>query len=434
VDVAALAGLVLVVGIAVLLVLGIPVSVAVGTSAAAAAITALGFENGLLTSAQQMFRGINNFSLLAIPFFVLAGVIMNNGGIALRLINFAKALVGRAPGSLAQTNVAANALFGAVSGSAVASVAAVGSTMGPLQARDGYPRDFAAATNIASAPSGMIIPPSNLMIVYSLVSSTSIAALFVAGYVPGILWAAVCMVIVHLYARKRPELRVTNRITSGGLLQVTVQAVPALLLIVVVIGGILAGIFTPTEASCIAVVYALVLAFLYKAIVVRDLPGILLEAGRTTAIVMFLVAVSAVMSWVMSFARIPQLVTEAMFTVSTNPYVLIVLIVALLLVIGCFMDPTPAVLIFAPIFLPVVTAFGMDPIHFGIFMVLALSIGTITPPVGPVLFVGARVANISIEAVVRRMLPFFVALVILLLVVALTPALSMWLPTVVGLV
>ncbi len=432
-EVAALAGLVLVVGIVVLLVLGIPVSVAVGTSAAAAAITALGFENGLLTSAQQMFRGINNFSLLAIPFFVLAGVIMNNGGIALRLVNFAKAMVGRAPGSLAQTNVAANALFGAVSGSAVASVAAVGSTMGPLQAREGYPRDFAAATNIASAPSGMIIPPSNLMIVYSLVSSTSIAALFVAGYVPGLLWAAVCMVIVHLYARKRPALRVSERLSFAGRMRVAAEALPALLLIVIVIGGILAGFFTPTEASCIAVVYALVLSFAYKAIRVRDLPGILLESARTTAIVMFLVAVSAVMSWVMSFARIPQLVTDAMFTLSTNPYVLILLIVVLLLAIGCFMDPTPAVLIFAPIFLPVVTAFGMDPIHFGIFMVLALSIGTITPPVGPVLFVGARVADISIESVVRRMLPFFVALVVLLLVVALTPALSMWLPTLVGL-
>lgn len=432
-EVAALAGLVLVVGIVVLLVLGIPVSVAVGTSAAAAAITALGFENGLLTSAQQMFRGINNFSLLAIPFFVLAGVIMNNGGIALRLVNFAKAMVGRAPGSLAQTNVAANALFGAVSGSAVASVAAVGSTMGPLQAREGYPRDFAAATNIASAPSGMIIPPSNLMIVYSLVSSTSIAALFVAGYVPGLLWAAVCMVIVHLYARKRPALRVSERLSLAGRMRVAGEALPALLLIVIVIGGILAGFFTPTEASCIAVVYALVLSFAYKAIRVRDLPGILLESARTTAIVMFLVAVSAVMSWVMSFARIPQLVTDAMFTLSTNPYVLILLIVVLLLAIGCFMDPTPAVLIFAPIFLPVVTAFGMDPIHFGIFMVLALSIGTITPPVGPVLFVGARVADISIESVVRRMLPFFVALVVLLLVVALTPALSMWLPTLVGL-
>ena len=432
-EIAALAGLVLVVGILVLLALGVPVSVAVGTASAAAAITALGFENGLLTSAQQMFRGINNFSLLAIPFFVLAGVIMNNGGIALRLINFAKVLVGRAPGSLAQTNVAANALFGAVSGSAVASVAAVGSTMGPLQAKEGYPKDFAAATNIASAPSGMIIPPSNLMIVYSLVSSTSIAALFVAGYVPGILWAAVCMVIVHLYARKRPALRVTETMSVAARLKVAADAVPALLLIVVVIGGILAGVFTPTEASCIAVVYALVLSFAYRAITVRDLAGILLEASRTTSIVMFLVGVSAVMSWVMSFAQIPQLVTDALLSVSTNPYVLIVLIVALLLVIGCFMDPTPAVLIFAPIFLPVVTEFGMDPIHFGIFMVLALSIGTITPPVGPVLFVGARVSGMSIESVMRRMLPFFVALVILLLVVAMTPALSLWLPGVLGL-
>ncbi|MEU2202543.1 TRAP transporter large permease [Isoptericola sp. NPDC019482] len=432
-EVAAIAGLVLIVGILALLALGIPISVAVGTSSALAAITVLGFENGLLTSAQQMFRGVNNFSLLAIPFFVLAGVIMNNGGIALRLVNFAKMLVGRAPGSLAQTNVAANAMFGAVSGSAVASVAAVGSTMGPLQAKEGYPRDFAAATNIASAPSGMIIPPSNLMIVYSLVSSTSVAALFVAGYVPGILWAAVCMVIVHLYARKRPELRVTEKLSGAARLRVAGQAVPALLLIVIVIGGILAGVFTPTEASCIAVLYSLVLSFVYRSISVRDLSGILLESARTTAIVMFLVGVSAVMSWVMSFAQIPQLVTDALLSVSTNPYVLIVLIVVLLLVIGCFMDPTPAVLIFAPIFLPVVTAFGMDPVHFGIFMVLALSIGTITPPVGPVLFVGARVSGMSIESVMRRLVPFFVALVLLLLVVAMTPALSLWLPGLLGL-
>lgn len=432
-EVAAIAGLVLIVGIVALLALGIPISVAVGTSSALAAITVLGFENGLLTSAQQMFRGVNNFSLLAIPFFVLAGVIMNNGGIALRLVNFAKMLVGRAPGSLAQTNVAANAMFGSVSGSAVAAVAAVGSTMGPLQAKEGYPKDFAAATNIASAPSGMIIPPSNLMIVYSLVSSTSVAALFVAGYVPGILWAAVCMVIVHLYARKRPELRVTEKLSGPAKLKVAGEAVPALLLIVIVIGGILAGVFTPTEASCIAVLYSLVLSFVYRSIKVRDLGEILLESGRTTAIVMFLVGVSAVMSWVMSFAQIPQLVTDGLLSVSTNPYVLIVLIVVLLLVIGCFMDPTPAVLIFAPIFLPVVTAFGMDPVHFGIFMVLALSIGTITPPVGPVLFVGAKVSGMSIESVMRRLVPFFVGLVLLLLVVAMTPALSLWLPGLLGL-
>ena len=280
----------------------------------------------------------------------------------------------------------------------------------------------------------MIIPPSNLMIVYSLVSSTSIAALFMAGYVPGILWAVICMVIVHLYARKRPELRVTERLSLSAGLRVAVEALPALMLIVVVIGGILAGFFTPTEASCIAVVYSLVLAFVYRAIKVRDLAGILLESARTTSIVMFLVGVSAAMSWVMSFAQIPQLVTDALLSVTSNPYALIVLIVVLLLFIGCFMDPTPAVLIFAPIFLPVVTAFGMDPVHFGIFMVMALSIGTITPPVGPVLFVGARVADMSIESIVRRMVPFFVALVLLLLVVAMTPALSMWLPTVLGLV
>lgn len=432
-EVAALAGLVLVVGIVALLALGVPVSVAVGVSAATAAVTALGVENGLLTSAQQMFGGVDSFSLLAIPFFVLAGVIMNTGGIALRLINFAKVLVGRAPGSLAQTNVAANAMFGAVSGSAVASVAAVGSTMAPLQAKEGYPKDFAAATNIASAPSGMIIPPSNLMIVYSLVSSTSIAALFVAGYVPGLLWAAVCMVIVHLYARRRPALRVSERLTASGRLRVAWQALPALAMIVVVIGGILAGVFTPTEASCIAVVYSLVLAFAYRQVRVRHLPEILLEAVRTTSIVMFLVAVSGVMSWVMSFAQIPQLVTDALLGVSTNPYVLLVLICALLLAIGCFMDPTPAVLIFAPIFLPVVTEFGMDPVHFGIVMVLALSIGTITPPVGPVLFVGARVSAISIEGVVRRLVPFFVALVLLLLVVAFSPMLSLWLPRALGL-
>ncbi|NKX92435.1 TRAP transporter large permease [Sanguibacter hominis ATCC BAA-789] len=432
-ETAALAGLVLVVGLVVLLLAGAPISVAVGLSSALAMVSALGFENGMLTSAQQMFRGINNFSLLAIPFFVLAGVIMNNGGIALKLINAAKVLVGRMPGSLAQTNVAANALFGAVSGSAVAAVAAVGSTMGPLQAKEGYDRNFAAATNIASAPSGMLIPPSNLMIVYSLVSSTSIAAMFVAGYIPGILWALACMIIVYLYARKRSELKLTERVPMKTRTLVVVDAIPSLLLIVVVIGGILGGIFTPTEASCIAVVYALVLSFIYRSIKVKDLFPILLDSARTTAIVMFLVGVSSIMGWVMSFAKIPQMVADAMFSVSDNSIVLVLLILLMLLVIGCFMDPTPAVLIFVPIFLPIVTSFGMDPIHFGIIMCFALSIGTITPPVGPVLFVGAKVANLRIEDVIRRLVPFFLALVVVLIVVAFVPQLSTWLPTALGL-
>lgn len=432
-DVAALAATILVVGIFGLILLGAPISVAVGLSSVLAAVSVLGLEGGSIVSAQRLFRGINSFSLLAIPFFVLAGVIMNNGGIALRLINAAKVLVGRMPGSLAQTNVAANALFGAVSGSAVASVAAVGSTMGPLQAKDGYDKNFAAATNIASAPAGMLIPPSNLMIVYSLVSSTSIAALFVAGYVPGILWAVTCMVIVYLYARKRPELKMTERQTWGVRAKTLLDAVPSLLLIVVVIGGILAGIFTPTEASCIAVLYALVLSFAYKAIKVTDLPPILLDAARTTSIVMFLIGVSTIMSFVLSFTGIPAKVAEAMLGISENVTVLLLLIALVLLVVGCFMDPTPAVLIFAPIFLPVVMELGVDPVHFGILMVFNLCIGTITPPVGPVLFVGARVAGLRIEDVVRRLLPFFAALVVMLLVVMFFPQLSLWLPTQLGL-
>lgn len=433
-DVAGLAALILVVGIFSLLLLGAPISVAVGISASLAAVSALGFENGLLTAAQQMFRGVNNFSLLAIPFFILAGVIMNNGGIALRLINAAKVMVGRMPGSLAQTNVAANALFGAVSGSAVASVAAVGATMGPLQAKDGYDKNFAAATNIASAPAGMLIPPSNLMIVYSLVSSTSIAALFVAGYIPGILWAVTCMVIVYLYARKRPELKVVDMPSIGARFKIILEAVPALLLIVVVIGGILLGYFTPTEASCIAVVYSLVLSFVYRSIKVSQLPSIFLDSARTTAVVMFLIGVSSIMSWVMSFAKIPGMVADALFSVSDNRVIILILIAILLLIVGCFMDPTPAVLIFAPIFLPIVMSFGMSPVHFGMLMVFTLSIGTITPPVGPVLFVGAKVADLRIEDVIRRLIPYFIALIVVLALVIFIPQLSLWLPGLLGLI
>lgn len=432
-DITSLIGLILLVGIFLLLAIGLPIAVAVGIASALAAVVAIGLDNAMLTSAQQMFRGIDSFALLAIPFFVLAGVIMNNGGIALRLINAAKVLVGWAPGSLMQTNVVANALFGSVSGSAVASVAAVGSTMSPLQAKEGYDRNVAAATNIASAPSGMIIPPSNLMIVYSLVSATSIAGLFVGGYIPGILWALACMVIVYLYARKRPELTVREKLSWGRRGRIILEAVPALLLIVIVIGGILTGVFTPTEASCIAVLYALVLSLVYRSIKLSDLRPILLDAARTTSVVLYLIAVSSVMSWVMSYARIPALVADGLFAISENPYVILGLIILGLLAVGAFMDATPAVLIFAPILLPIVTSFGMDPLHFGVFMVMALSIGTITPPVGPVLFVGVRVANRRIEDVIRHLIPYFIALVILLTFVAYTPSLSTWLPRMLGL-
>jgi tripartite ATP-independent transporter DctM subunit len=434
VETALLAGLILLIGIAVLIILSVPIAVAIGVSTVTAIIAVLGFDRAVLTTSQQVFAGINSFTLLAIPFFILAGVLMNNGGIASRLIDAAKVLVGRAPGSLAQTNIVANGLFGSVSGAAVAAAAAVGTVMGPRQAKEGYDRSFAAAVNVASAPSGMLIPPSNTFIVYSLVSSTSIAALFVAGYGPGLLWALACMTVVYFYARKRPELKSTEKVSFAVAVQTLLKAVPSLLMIVIVIGGILAGIFTPTESAAIAVVYCLALGFIYKTIKVKDLPGILLDATKTTAIVMLLVGVSTAMSWLMSFARIPDLISDSILGLTENPTIILILMMIILLIVGTFMDPTPAILIFTPIFLPIVMEFGIHPVHFGTMIVFNLCVGTITPPVGNVLFVGARVAGLRIEPVIQRLVPFFISLVIGLFVVVFVPQLSMWLPTVLGLV
>ncbi|MFP5073223.1 TRAP transporter large permease [Pseudonocardia nantongensis] len=386
-DPAALAGLILLVGIAGLIVFNVPIAVAIGLTCTVAAVLVLGAEDAVLLSAQQIVSGTGSFTLLAIPFFVLAGVLMNNGGIAARLIDAAKVLVGRMPASMAQTNVVANAMFGSVSGAAVASAAAVGSVMGPRQREDGYDPAFSAAVNAASAPAGMLLPPSNTFIVYSLVSGSSVAALFMAGYGPGLLWALVCMAVVFVYSRRRPELRNAERVTVRKGLLVLWKAVPALLMIVIVIGGILAGFFTPTESAAIAVLYCLVLGFAYRNLRVADLPGILLDATRTTAIVMLLVGVSSVLSWVMSYTRIPDLISDGLLGLSGNPTVILILMMLVLLVVGTFMDPTPAILIFTPIFLPVVEDFGIDPVHFGAMIVLNLGLGTITPPVGNVCLV-----------------------------------------------
>ncbi|WP_448072391.1 TRAP transporter large permease [Georgenia yuyongxinii] len=432
-DPASLAGLILLVGIAVMIVLSVPIAVAIGLSSALAAVALLGWDGAVLTASQRMFTGINSFPLLAIPFFVLAGVLMNNGGIAGRLIDAAKVLVGRMPASLAQTNIVANAMFGAVSGAAVAAAAAVGTVMTPRMKQDGYDPRFSAAVNVASAPAGMLIPPSNTFIVYSLVSSTSIAALFMAGLGPGLVWALACMLVVFVYSRKHPELRSKDRPTFTQALKVLWLAVPSLLMIVIVIGGILAGYFTATESAAIAVVYTLVLGFVYRNLKVRDLPGVLLDAARTTAIVMLLVGVSSILSWVMSFARIPDIISDLMLGLTQNPTMILILMMIILLIVGTFMDPTPAILIFTPIFLPIVLEFGVNPVHFGTMIVYNLSVGVITPPVGNVLFVGARVAGLRIEPVIGKLLPFLISLVIGLFVVLFVPQLSLWLPTQLGL-
>ncbi|AWA43765.1 TRAP transporter large permease [Trueperella pyogenes] len=433
----AVAGLILLVGIILLIATSVPIAVAIGLPTVIAAMAVMSPDVAAMSIAGRMFTGVNSFSLLAIPFFILAGVLMNSGGIASRLIDAAKVLVGRMPASMALTNIVANGLFGSVSGAAVAAASAVGTIMNPRMVKDGYSREYTAAVNVASAPSGILIPPSNTFIVYSLVSSTSIAALFMAGVGPGTLWVVACMIVaLILYYRyeKKNVVQVTER-PSAKLIAVTLwRAIPSLLMIVIVVGGILGGAFTATESSAIAVVYCLVLGFLYKNIKVRDLPGILLSATRTTAVVMFLVAVSAGLSWVMAFARIPDMIASGLLGITDSPTGILIIIMLILLVVGTFMDPTPAILIFVPIFLPIVTSMGIHPVHFGAMVVMNLSVGVITPPLGNVLFVGAKVAGLRIEPVVSKLWQFLVGIVLALFIVVFVPAVSLWLPGVLGLI
>jgi tripartite ATP-independent transporter DctM subunit len=384
------------------------------------------------TVAQRMATGLDSFALLAIPFFILAGQLMNRGGIARRLIDFAKTLVGGLPGGLAHVNIIAAMLFGAISGSAVAAASAIGSFMGKRMEEDGYDKAFGAAVNITAATTGMTIPPSNILIVYSLASGgASIAALFLAGYLPGILTGLFLMIVAAVWAARK-GYPVAARSTYSEMIRTFIQALPSLLLLVIVIGGIVAGVFTATEASAIAVVYCLALSFWYREVKWSDLRDILVQSSGTTAIVMLLIGTSMSMSWIMAYENIPQDITRILLSFSDSPVVILLLINLILLFVGIFMDMTPAVLIFTPIFLPVVTEMGMDPVHFGIIMVLNLSIGLCTPPVGSVLFVGVGVAETTIKKVVRPLLPLFVAMILALLIVTYWPALSLWLPSVFG--
>jgi tripartite ATP-independent transporter DctM subunit len=378
---------------------------------------------------QRMATGLDSFALLAIPFFVLSGELMNKGGIAHRLIAFAKTLVGSLPGGLALINVIAAMLMGAIAGSAMASASAMGSILGPEMEKEGYSKEFGAAVNITSATTGLIIPPSNVLIVYSLASGgASIAALFLAGYIPGIMTGLFLMIVAAFWAKKK-KYKVGKRSSIKEVTKTFIDALPSLFMLVVVIGGIVTGIFTATEASAIAVLYSLILGFIYKEITLPKLPQILLDSSATTAIVMLLIGSSMCMSWALSYENIPQDISTGLLSLSDNKIVILLIINLLLLFVGIFMDMTPAVLIFTPIFLPVVTKLGLDPVHFGIIMVLNLCIGLCTPPVGSVLFVGVGVAKTTIEKVFKPLLPLFIAMIVALFLVTYIPQLSLWLPS-----
>jgi len=425
--------LILVGSFAFLLFLGVPISFSIGISTIMTMLMSIKAGPALTTVAQRMATGLDSFALLAIPFFILAGQLMNRGGIARRLIDFAKALVGMFPGGLAFVNIMAAMLFGSISGSAVASSAAIGGFMVPMMKKEGYDLNYSAAVNITSATTGLIIPPSNILIVYSLASGgVSIGALFVAGYFPGILIGILLMIVagVIAYRKKYP---VSQRIKFKDSILRFLNAVPSLFLVILVIGGIVAGYFTATEASAIAVLYTFILSVLiYREVKWKELPKILLDSTATTAIVMLLVGASMAMSWIISYENIPQNVSGALIAISNSRIIILLIINLILLLVGTFMDMTPAVLIFTPIFLPVVVQLGVDPIHFGIIMVLNLCIGLCTPPVGSVLFIGCGIAGTSIAKVIKPLLPLFVAMLVSLLLITFIPQISLFLPRLFG--
>lgn len=430
------AAIVLVVIFFFMLAMSVPISFSIIASALITIIMFLNPQFGMFISAQKMASGIDSFSMLAVPFFILAGQLMSSGGIARKLINLAMLILGKVPGSLALTNIAGNAMFGSLSGSGIAAATAIGGVMNPLEKEEGYDPGFSAATNIATAPVGQLIPPTNSFIVYSAASGgASVATLFMAGWIPGLLWAFCCMVVAFFYAKKKGYVvKRTEKVTAGEAVKTVLDAIPSLLLIVIVIGGILSGVFTPTEAAGVAVAYAFILAvFVYKNIKLSQMKDVLVSTATMTTIVMLIIGASSVLSFVLSFTGLPQAISNLMLGLTTNKVILLLLINIILLVVGTFMDMAPALLIFTPIFLPVAQSVGMDAIQFGVMIVMNPSIGTITPPVGSVLFVGCSVAELKVEDVIRRLLPYFAAICVSLLFVTFVPAVSTWLPTVLGL-
>ena len=416
-----------------LLMLHVPIAVCIAVATIVTILSLGDVPTGYIV-AQKMSAGIASFPLLAIPFFVLSGVLMGEGGMARRLMDFANAVVGRFHGGLAYVNTMTCMMFGAISGSAAAAVSSIGGFMIPEMERKNYGREFSVALTTTSATTGLLIPPSNIMIVYAVVAgNVSVAGLFLGGIVPGVLMGLLIMGACFLMNR-------TQDVGSGevaSIKQVFVsfgQALPSVFLVIIVIGGILGGVFSATEASAVAVLYALILGVvIYREVSIGDLPRIFLKAAKTTSVVMILVGASQAMGWILAYEQIPQTVSSALLAISENKFVILLIINLLLLIVGTFMDMTPAVLIFTPILWPVVEKLGIEPVHFGIFMIANLCIGLCTPPVGTCLFIGCGVGKTSIAKVLKPLLPIFVAMAIGLLLITYVPALSTWLPGVFGL-
>lgn len=413
-----------------LILLGMPVAYALGLSALIGAWWIDIPADALMI---QIAGGVNKFSLLAIPFFVLAGAIMAEGGMSRRLVAFAAVLVGFVRGGLSLVNIVASTFFGAISGSSVADTASVGSVLIPEMERNGYPRDFSTAVTVSGSVQALLTPPSHNSVLYSLAAggTVSIASLFMAGIMPGLLLSAVMMGLCMIFARRRnyPKGEV---IPLRKALKVAGEALWGMMAMVIILGGILSGIFTATESAAIAVLWAFfVTMFIYRDYKWRDLPKLMHRAARTISIVMILIGFAASFGYILTLMEIPMKITTAFLTLSDNRYVILMCINVMLLLLGTVMDMAPLILILTPILLPVIVGVGVDPVHFGMIMLVNLGIGLITPPVGAVLFVGAAVGKVTIEATVKALLPFYVALFLVLMLVTYIPAISLWLPSVV---
>ena len=419
----------------VMLFAGVPISAGIGIASIITAIMS-GMDGNIfaLTAAQRCFSGCDSFSLLALPFFSLGGNVMNKGGIAKRLVRLARLLVGWVPGYLAATNVLANMFFGAVSGSSVAATSAMGSIMSPLELDEGYDPNYSAAVNICSAPTGILIPPSGPLILYSITAGgVSVAALFMGGYLTGaLLGIAVAGLAIFLAMKKGYKASAVKEENPAW--KIVLEAVPSLLAVIIVMGGILAGIFTATEAGVVMCLYCTFLAIIYREMSIKTFYDLLADTMKSSATILFLIAASSIMSYVMSYSGIPAAISEGLMSVSNNRYMIILIMNVFLLVMGMFLDLTPAVLIFTPIFLPIATSVGMSPVHFGLMLIMNLGIGSVTPPVGSCLFVGCGVGRVKIEGVTKYIAPIFTAMVISLFLVSFIPAIPLLVPYLCGLV
>jgi tripartite ATP-independent transporter DctM subunit len=400
---------------------------------ASSVITAVYLKIPLMAIVQRMVQGVNVFSLLAIPFFILAGEMMGTGGISRRLIEFSNLLIGRVRGGLAQVNVLASMFFGGISGSAVADVSSIGTILIPMMKETGYDMDYSVAITVTSACQGIIIPPSHNMVIYSLAAGgVSVGRLFLGGFIPGVMLGIALMVISYVIAVKRKYPK-EKKYTLREALTITKDAILGMITAIIIIGGVISGVFTATESAAIACVYAFIITFfVYREIPLKRMSGILYNCLKTLAMVMSLIAAASAFGWLLAFLKVPAKATEALLGISHNRVVLLLLINLLLLGLGCIMDMAPLILITTPILYPVVVkTLGMSPIQFGIMLMLNLGIGLCTPPVGSALFVGCAVGKISIEEATKAMVPFYITMIVVLLLITFVPDFSMFIPNLV---